>query len=162
MRKLARGFSFPMGYSQYTSRTIPRLAREVIPGYRAAPGKRATILHAGPPVTWERMCGPLRGAVMGIAVFEGWARDLADATRMAEAIASACRAASSRSSQVVKARVSWPCFPSGPWLWVMAFLVVIYSSLNCLDVFTIFDRGRLTLLTHLAYPAPLSRMRSAL
>ena len=34
------------------------------------------ILHAGPPIGWERMCGPMRGAVMGIAVFEGWARDL--------------------------------------------------------------------------------------
>ena len=32
------------------------------------------ILHAGPPVGWDRMCGPMRGAVMGIAVFEGCAR----------------------------------------------------------------------------------------
>jgi hypothetical protein len=31
------------------------------------------------------MCGPLRGAVMGIAVFEGWARDLDDAAAKAEA-----------------------------------------------------------------------------
>jgi hypothetical protein len=37
------------------------------------------ILHAGPPIRWERMCGPLRGAVAGIAVFEGWAADLGDA-----------------------------------------------------------------------------------
>jgi Protein of unknown function (DUF1116) len=37
------------------------------------------ILHAGPPIGWDRMCGPMRGAVMGIAVFEGWAQDLADA-----------------------------------------------------------------------------------
>jgi hypothetical protein len=44
-----------------------------------------TILHAGPPVTWERMCGPMRGAVTGIAVFEGWAGDLGDAERMAAA-----------------------------------------------------------------------------
>jgi hypothetical protein len=43
-----------------------------------------TILHAGPPVTWERMCGPMRGAVTGIAVFEGWASDLDDAERKAE------------------------------------------------------------------------------
>ena len=34
------------------------------------------ILHAGPPISWERMCGPMRGAVAGIAVFEGWANDL--------------------------------------------------------------------------------------
>jgi hypothetical protein len=43
------------------------------------------ILHAGPPIGWERMCGPMRGAVMGIAVFEGWASDLTDAARQAEA-----------------------------------------------------------------------------
>jgi len=41
------------------------------------------ILHAGPPIEWERMCGPMRGAVMGIAVFEGWASDLTDAERRA-------------------------------------------------------------------------------
>ena len=43
------------------------------------------ILHAGPPVGWERMCGPMRGAVMGIAVFEGWAKDLDDAGKKAAA-----------------------------------------------------------------------------
>lgn len=42
-----------------------------------------TILHAGPPIGWARMCGPMRGAVMGIAVFEGWAKDLAEAEVMA-------------------------------------------------------------------------------
>ncbi|MDR1357963.1 MAG: DUF1116 domain-containing protein [Coriobacteriales bacterium] len=30
-----------------------------------------TILHAGPPITWERMCGPLRGAIIGGLLFEG-------------------------------------------------------------------------------------------
>src|SRR5215469_7813698 len=29
------------------------------------------FLHAGPPVTWERASGPMRGALMGAAVFEG-------------------------------------------------------------------------------------------
>jgi Protein of unknown function (DUF1116) len=43
------------------------------------------ILHAGPPIGWDRMCGPMRGAVMGIAVFEGWATDLADAETKAGA-----------------------------------------------------------------------------
>ena len=36
------------------------------------------ILHAGPPIGWDRMCGPMRGAVAGIAVFEGWAASLED------------------------------------------------------------------------------------
>jgi hypothetical protein len=43
------------------------------------------ILHAGPPIGWDRMCGPMRGAVMGIAVFEGWATDLVDAEAKAAA-----------------------------------------------------------------------------
>jgi hypothetical protein len=34
------------------------------------------MLHDGPPIGWDRMCGPMRGAVTGIAVFEGWAKDL--------------------------------------------------------------------------------------
>jgi Protein of unknown function (DUF1116) len=43
------------------------------------------ILHAGPPIDWARMCGPMRGAVTGIAVFEGWAEDLDDAASKAAA-----------------------------------------------------------------------------
>ena len=58
---------------------------DVVPAREAVP-KLAdrTILHAGPPIGWERMCGPMRGAVTGIAVFEGWAKDLAEAEVMAE------------------------------------------------------------------------------
>ncbi len=57
---------------------------DVIPAGEAMPslGGR-TILHAGPPIDWARMCGPMRGAVAGIAVFEGWAPDLKTATTMA-------------------------------------------------------------------------------
>jgi hypothetical protein len=43
---------------------------------RAALGLRTgEFLHAGPPVSWERASGPLRGALMGAAVFEGLAGD---------------------------------------------------------------------------------------
>jgi hypothetical protein len=55
-----------------------QLARDAIP--RLAD---RTILHAGPPITWERMCGPMRGAIAGAIVFEGWANDLDAATRLA-------------------------------------------------------------------------------
>ncbi|MDP6604288.1 MAG: DUF1116 domain-containing protein [Rhodospirillales bacterium] len=41
------------------------------------------VLHAGPPIAWEAMCGPLRGAIAGAAVLEGWAKDLAEAERLA-------------------------------------------------------------------------------
>ncbi|HEX2566039.1 MAG TPA: hypothetical protein VHL85_04220, partial [Burkholderiales bacterium] len=56
-----------------------RRAGELIPELDAG----RLILHAGPPIAWERMCGPLQGAVCGAIVFEGWARDLAEAERMA-------------------------------------------------------------------------------
>ena len=59
---------------------------DVIPAAEAISElKERMILHAGPPVEWDRMCGPMRGAVMGIAVFEGWADDLADAESKATA-----------------------------------------------------------------------------
>ena len=57
---------------------------DVVPAADAIPGLGENmILHAGPPIEWRRMCGPMRGAVCGIAVFEGWARDLKDAERLA-------------------------------------------------------------------------------
>lgn len=42
-----------------------------------------TILHAGPPVTWEKMCGAMKGAVTGALVFEGLAKDLDEAAELA-------------------------------------------------------------------------------
>lgn len=49
------------------------------------------VLHAGPPLAWEQMCGPMRGAVMGVAVYEGWAENLGDAAAKAAAGAFAFR-----------------------------------------------------------------------
>lgn len=58
---------------------------DVIPAIEAIPalGEGKRILHAGPPVAWDNMCGPMQGAVAGIAVFEGWASDLNDAMQRA-------------------------------------------------------------------------------
>jgi hypothetical protein len=56
-----------------------RRAGEVMSGL----GER-TILHAGPPTAWSRMCGPVRGAVVGAILYEGWARTREDAARVAE------------------------------------------------------------------------------
>ncbi|HKS63267.1 MAG TPA: DUF1116 domain-containing protein, partial [Xanthobacteraceae bacterium] len=59
---------------------------DVVPASQAIPDLAdRMILHAGPPIGWDRMCGPMRGAVMGIAVFEGWAKDLDDAANKAAA-----------------------------------------------------------------------------
>jgi len=54
------------------------IAGRIIPGM----GDRM-ILHAGPPITWERMCGPQRGAVMGAIVYEGWAATYEGAAELA-------------------------------------------------------------------------------
>jgi hypothetical protein len=56
-----------------------RRAGELIPALDA----KRLLLHAGPPIEWARMCGPLRGAVCGAIVFEGWAADLAAAEALA-------------------------------------------------------------------------------
>jgi hypothetical protein len=59
---------------------------DVVPAAQAIPELTdRMILHAGPPIAWERMCGPLRGAVQGIAVLEGWAADLDAAAAKAAA-----------------------------------------------------------------------------
>jgi len=49
------------------------------------PGMEARmILHAGPPIDWADMCGPMQGAVIGAIVYEGWASDVDSARRLAE------------------------------------------------------------------------------
>ena len=55
-------------------------AREVIPGM-----KDNLILHAGPPIEWGRMSGPLRGGVIGALLFERLAKDEQAAIRLVEA-----------------------------------------------------------------------------
>ena len=41
------------------------------------------LLHAGPPIAWARMCGPMRGAVIGAILYEGWAETPDAAERLA-------------------------------------------------------------------------------
>jgi len=48
-------------------------ASEVVPGFGQQEGRM--LLHAGPPIGWDRMSGPLRGALVGAALYEGWAAD---------------------------------------------------------------------------------------
>jgi Protein of unknown function (DUF1116) len=38
-----------------------------------AMARRKLILHAGPPIAWTAMCGPVKGAIIGAILFEGWA-----------------------------------------------------------------------------------------
>lgn len=44
-----------------------------------------TLLHAGPPIQYHEMTGPMQGSCVGAAIFEGWADNEEDARRMLEA-----------------------------------------------------------------------------
>jgi uncharacterized protein DUF1116 len=46
------------------------------------PGMERMLTHAGAPVGWARMCGPMQGAMIGAALYEGWADSHASAAAM--------------------------------------------------------------------------------
>ena len=49
------------------------------------PGMRDNLLmHAGPPITWERASGPMQGAITGALIFEGKAKSEAEAQELVE------------------------------------------------------------------------------
>ena len=54
------------------SKAIPHLRRGM------------SLTHAGPPIVWDRASGPLRGAIIGAALYEGWADSPERAERLAE------------------------------------------------------------------------------
>jgi hypothetical protein len=56
-----------------------RPAAECIPVLREG----RVLLHAGPPILWPAMTGPMQGAVIGAALFEGWAGSAAEAEQLA-------------------------------------------------------------------------------
>jgi len=54
------------------------IAEKVVPGM-----KKNLILHSGPPITWDRMSGPTRGAVIGALIYEGMAANQEEAEKLA-------------------------------------------------------------------------------
>ncbi len=56
------------------------LAKDVIPGM-----KDNLLLHAGPPIEWVNMSGPMRGGVIGAILYEGLAKNEKEAIGMVEA-----------------------------------------------------------------------------
>jgi hypothetical protein len=52
-------------------------AIDVVPGIH-----ENMLIHAGPPVTWDRMSGPTRGAMMGALIFEGKAKNADEAEKL--------------------------------------------------------------------------------
>ncbi|MEI8096049.1 MAG: DUF1116 domain-containing protein [Spirochaetales bacterium] len=53
-------------------------ARDVVPGMHSH-----LVLHSGPPITWDRMAGPMRGAVIGGLIYEGLAKTREEAEALA-------------------------------------------------------------------------------
>lgn len=53
-------------------------ALDLIPGMQ-----ENLFLHAGPPIRWERMAGPVKGAIVGCILWEGMAKTEEDAWKMA-------------------------------------------------------------------------------
>ncbi len=52
----------------------------------AIPGiTKRTILHAGPPIAWERMCKPMRNGILGALLFEELAENLTQANELVNA-----------------------------------------------------------------------------
>ena len=70
-------------------RVLP--ARELIPDF----GENV-ILHAGPPIEWENMCGPMRGAIVGAVLYEGLAPNEIEAMRLLHSGSIVCRTNHSR------------------------------------------------------------------
>jgi len=59
---------------------------DVVPAKSVIPVlNRRVLLHAGPPIQYSEMTGPMQGSCVGAALFEGWAKDEAEARRMLEA-----------------------------------------------------------------------------
>ena len=54
-------------------------AREVIPGMQDK-----MITHAGPPIEWQRMCGAQQGAIIGMVIYEDWAKTPEEARKLLE------------------------------------------------------------------------------
>ena len=52
-------------------------AIDVIPGMHDN-----LLLHAGPPISWERMAGPMKGAMIGAVLFEGKAKSPEEAEKL--------------------------------------------------------------------------------
>ena len=58
---------------------------DVVPAHTVIPeinGK--VLLHAGPPIQYDEMTGPMQGSCIGAALFEGWAKTEDGAVKMLE------------------------------------------------------------------------------
>lgn len=103
---------------------------DVAPASEVLGLERGQFLHAGPPITWERASGPLRGALMGGAALEGLVDDPEDAVALFESGSSvSLEPCHHRSAVGPMAGVVTPSM----WMWVLQDLDTgqrSYCSLN--------------------------------
>lgn len=90
-------------------------ARDMIPEM-----DERTLLHAGPPIEWPDMCGPLRGAIVGAVLHEGLAGTVEAAEEMAESGALTFASCHERSAVGPMAGVIGPSMP----VWIVENLAV--------------------------------------
>src|SRR5690606_23443186 len=58
---------------------------DVVPAHTVIPElKEKVLLHAGPPIAYEDMTGPMQGSCVGATLYEGWAETEEEARRMLE------------------------------------------------------------------------------
>jgi Protein of unknown function (DUF1116) len=57
---------------------------DIAPASRKMGLKGKILLHAGPPLDWKDASGPMKGAIIGASIYEGWAETEKQATRLAE------------------------------------------------------------------------------
>lgn len=58
---------------------------DVVPAKSVIPAlEERVLLHAGPPIAWKDMTGPMQGACIGASLFEGWAQNEDEAGRQLE------------------------------------------------------------------------------
>ncbi len=73
--------------------SVRAMVVDVVPAADALGLGPKELLHAGPPITWERASGPMRGALMGAALFENLVTDpeqVADLVRSGEITLDPC------------------------------------------------------------------------
>ena len=122
-----------------------RPAADVVPFLRGR-----ALLHSGPPIEWSRMCGPVRGAVVGATLLEGWARDPADALELASSGAIAFAACHEHGAVGPMAGVVAPSMP----------VVVVEDAASGRRAFATLNEGLGKVLRFGAYEPPvLERLR---
>lgn len=58
---------------------------DIAPAADVMPGMQdKMITHSGPPISWKKMCGAQKGAMIGNVLYEGWAKTYDDAVEMLE------------------------------------------------------------------------------